>query len=234
VCGMVGSQSPQPWIFQRLALGEVADPDVFEAHVAFAAGVELEGDGAVEGFGVGVGEVDHDDAVEAGDVAVAFYFEGVFVPVAFADVELIFGGGPDDPAAAVAVDAAGVLADAAIDFELEAARDVGGAGFEVDVEEDAGVAAADALELEGHVEVFVVLGGLEVAVGFGGGFAFDFAVFDGPLFFADFDPAGEILAVEEVDPVFTGQFGGLDVLGGKGSCQEEEEGELDAHLLDCM
>src|SRR6188508_3469477 len=103
-----------------LPLREIANVDVLELHVAPAAGVELQRDGAVERLRVRVGEVHHLHAVETRDVAVALHLEQVLVPLAQPHDRLVLGRGPDNPLPAVPVDAAGVLVDRAVHFELQA------------------------------------------------------------------------------------------------------------------
>jgi hypothetical protein len=49
---------------------------------------------------------------------------------------------------------------------------------------------------------------LQVAVGFADCFALDLAFFDGPLLFTDFNPTAEVFAIEELNPIFPGKFGG--------------------------
>src|ERR1017187_415577 len=57
----------------HLPAGEIADGKILKPHIAFAAGVQLEGDAAIERLGLGVGEIDHGDAVEDADHVIAFH-----------------------------------------------------------------------------------------------------------------------------------------------------------------
>src|SRR5262249_17270665 len=122
---------------------------------------------------------------------------------------LVFGRGPGDPLAAVAVETAGVMVGRAVDFELHPLRDVGCAFLEARVEEDAAVAVALQLEAEGKPEVLVVLFGLEIAVLFGHADAVNGPVFDGPLLLPDWRPAAEVLAVKQRDPLLVGKRGAV-------------------------
>ena len=106
---------------------QVSNDDVLEAHVAAAAGVELQGDRAVVAFRLGIGVIDHDHAVQSRDVVVADDHQQILIPVAEPNDGFVFRGGPNDPAALLLVDAASVLAQRAIDFELRTFGDVGSA-----------------------------------------------------------------------------------------------------------
>jgi hypothetical protein len=93
--------------------------------------------------------------------------------------------------------------DGAVHFELKPLGDVGRAGLEVGMEEDAAVAVALAPELHREVEVLVELRRLQIAVLGRERLTVDDAVFDRPFLLADFDPASQILAVEERHPVLS-------------------------------
>src|ERR1017187_2594266 len=196
----------------RLSAGGVADGKILKAHIAFAAGVQLEGDAAIERLRLRVGEIDHGDAVEDADHVIAFHLHEHVVPIGGADDVLEFRGRPRDPAAVVAIQAADMVILGAVDFELHAGGDIHRAGLEAGVKVDSAVAIVLALEAQRQPEVLVALLGHEVAVLFGYPLAVDGAVFDGPFLVADFCPAGEILAVEQRHPLFIGEQVGL-VLG---------------------
>src|SRR5690349_9514941 len=68
-------------IILPLTFAQVADQNIFEAHVAMSAGVELQSDAAVGAERFGIGVVNHLDAVQARDVAISFHLQQVFVPV---------------------------------------------------------------------------------------------------------------------------------------------------------
>ena len=105
-------------------------------------------------------------------------------------------------------------------------------GLNSEWKKNAAIAVAFALEADRHVEIFVVLDGFQVAVFFRDGLAVDGAVVDDPLFLANLGPAGKILAVEELDPVFTGEFGPLGALGkNEGGAEREETCQVtDPHV----
>src|ERR1019366_2214817 len=106
-----------------LPVGEVAHGEILEPHVAFPAGVQLQGDPAIEGFGFGGGEIDHDDPVEDADHVIAFHLHEHVVPIGGTDHVLEFRGRPRDPAAIVAVQPADMVIRGAVDFELHARSD---------------------------------------------------------------------------------------------------------------
>src|ERR1700677_2514395 len=85
----------------RLTGGEVADPDVFELHIAFAAGVKLQGDFAVEGARLGVSEVHHLNSIETRTIAFAGTLNQVIIPFRHAHDTFVFRGRPDDPTSAI-------------------------------------------------------------------------------------------------------------------------------------
>src|SRR6478752_1338036 len=174
---------------------QISDVDVLELHVPVPAGVKLQGDRAVERLRLRVGEVHHLHAVQARHVPVAFHFQEVLVPVAEPHDRLVFRCGPDDPLAAIAVNAAGVFVDGAVHFELKPLGDVGRAGLEVGMEEDAAVPVAFTPEFQRQLEVLVELRRLQIAVLGRQRLTMDDAVFDRPFLLADFDPAGQIPAV---------------------------------------
>ena len=68
------------------------------------------------------------------------------VPVGRAQYLFVFGRGPRDPLAAVAVQAGVVVVDGPIDLELQSLDDVGRARREFGVKVDAAVAVCFALE----------------------------------------------------------------------------------------
>ena len=106
----------------------------------------------------------------------------------------------------------------AIDLELLALADVHRSRLEVGVEVDAAVAVRFALEANRQPEVLVFLLGAQVSVGVGHALAMDGAVLDGPLLLADFDPVGQVLAVEQLDPLLVGKRGAVPRrLGGGGT-----------------
>src|ERR1700722_13215463 len=130
--------------------GEDADPDVFELHIALAACVKLEGDFAVEGTRLGIGEVHHLNSIETRTIAVADHLNQVIIPFRHAHDTFVFWGRPDDPTSAVlAVDTAGVVHHRAVNFKLHALRRIDGIRLESSVKEDAAVAVAHTLETKG-------------------------------------------------------------------------------------
>src|ERR1035441_3058091 len=137
----------------RLPPGEIADRKILKAHIAFAAGVQLEGDAAIERLGLGVGEIDHGDAVEDADHVIAFHLHEHVVPIGGADDVLVFRGRPGDPAAVVAIQAADMVILGAIDFELHAGGDIHRARLEAGVKVDSAVAVVLALEAQGEPEI---------------------------------------------------------------------------------
>ena len=103
---------------------------------------------------------------------------------------------PGNPAFAVAVDAAGVVADDAVDLDLPAFGDFRRVALEFRVKVDAAVAVGFALEAQRQIKVLIVFLGGEVTVFLGHALAVDGAVFHDPFFVADVAPAREVLAVE--------------------------------------
>ena len=116
-----------------------------------------------------------------------------------------FRRGPDDPLAPIAVNTAS-MPHQLVDLELEALADVRRTGLEIGVEEDAAIAVALAFEAQRHLEIFVILVGLQVSVFFGDGLSVNGSVLDGPLFVPYFDPAAEVMAVEQLDPLLIRQL----------------------------
>ena len=167
--------------------------------------MELQRDVAVRRSRRGIGEVEDRDAVEDRDHVVALDLEQHVVPVGGPNHVFVLRRRPCEPAAAVTVESAGVMIHHAIDLELLALADVHRSRLEVGVEVDAAVAVGFALEADRQPEVLVLLLGAQVAVGVGHALAVDGAVLDGPLLLADLDPVGEVLAVEQLDPLLVGQ-----------------------------
>jgi hypothetical protein len=178
--------------------------DVLEAHVAFAARVQLQGDMAVYRLGRGIREVQYLDPIQDRDHVVALDLDEHVVPVGRAEHLFVFRCGPGNPLTAIAVQAAVVVVDGPIDFELQALSDVRAVGCEFGVEVDPAVAVGLALEAYREPEVFVLLLGSQVAVGTCDALAVNGAVFHRPFFLADLDPVGQILAVEQTYPLLTG------------------------------
>src|ERR1017187_7926251 len=191
---------------------EIADRQILKPHIAFAAGVKLQGDPAIGRLGLRGGEIDHGDAVEDADHVIAFHLHEHVVPIRGPNHVLEFRGRPRDPAAVVAIQAADMVILGAVDFELHARGDIHRAGLEAGVKVDSAVAIVLALKAQGEPEILVVLLGHEVAVLPGHPLPVDGAVFHGPFLVADFGPAGEILAVEQRHPLFVGEQVGF-VLG---------------------
>src|ERR1035437_469289 len=65
---------------RNLSPRQVAHGDILEPHIPFPAGVQLQGDPSIEGFGLGVGEIDHRDPVEDADHVIAFHLHEHVVP----------------------------------------------------------------------------------------------------------------------------------------------------------
>src|ERR1700739_298522 len=129
-----------------LAVRKIANPDVLEFHVALPAGVQLQGDFAIERSGFGIGEVHHGYAVETGPVAVSDDLDEIVVPFAHADYALVFRRRPDHPSAAVfGVHAGGMMHHFAVDLELHTLGYIRGSRLECTVEEDSAVAITHAL-----------------------------------------------------------------------------------------
>ena len=147
--------------------------------------MQLQGDAAVRALGLRIGVVDHLHSVEAGDVVVAFDDEQVFIPLVLADYSFILGRGPNDPATAYIVDAAGMLANGAVDFELRALHDVRSSWLERHVKEDAAISIALAFEPQREMKVCIILRGLEITIVLGYGKPVDRTILDIPLFVAD-------------------------------------------------
>src|ERR1035437_339287 len=88
---------------------EIADRQILKPHIAFAAGVKLQGDPAIKGFGLRVGEIDHRDPIEDADHVIAFHLHEHVVPIRGPNHVLEFRGRPRDPAAVVAIQAADMV-----------------------------------------------------------------------------------------------------------------------------
>ena len=99
------------------------------------------------------------------------------------------------------------MADIAVDFELQALGNIGGAGFESGVEKDSAVAIAFAPETERKLEILERPFGLKIAVVFGQAAPVDDSVFYRPTLVADLYPAAKVLAIKEWFPIFARQFG---------------------------
>src|SRR5439155_25054171 len=148
----------------------------------------------------GIRKVHDHDSVQPGDVTVGHNLQQEVVPVIAVNDALEFRRGPDDPLAPIAVNTAS-MPHQLVDLELEALADVRRTGLEIGVEEDAAIAVALAFEAQRHLEIFVILVGLQVSVFFGDGLSVNGSVLDGPLFVPYFDPAAEFMAVEQLDPL---------------------------------
>src|ERR1700722_1257213 len=130
-----------------LAVGKISYPDVSEFHVAAAAGVQLQGDLAIEGGWFGIGEVHHGHTVQAGPVAVSVDLYQVVVPLAHADHALIFRRRPNHPPAPILrINPCRVVHHFAVDLKLHTLGHIRSSRFECGMEENSAVAIAHALE----------------------------------------------------------------------------------------
>ena len=147
------------------AMGKIANPDVFELHIAAAAGMQLQCNGAIGSARTRVSKIDHLHSIEAGTIAVPRNFDQIIVPIAHANDAFIFGGRPNDPmAVGFGIDAAGVVHHGAVDFKLHALRDVRGTWRECGMKEYAAVPVAYTFEPERELEILVGLFGLKITV----------------------------------------------------------------------
>src|ERR1017187_2418174 len=115
---------------------KIAHGKVLKPHIAFPAGVQLQGDPAIERFGLRVREIDHSNPVEDADHVIAFHLHEHVVPIRGPDDVLIFRRGPRDPAAVLAVQPADMVILGAVDLELHARSDIHRARLEAGVEVD--------------------------------------------------------------------------------------------------
>jgi hypothetical protein len=99
-----------------------------------------------------------------------------------------------------------MLADFAINLKLKTLADVCGSRLEINVKKNAAVAVAFALEPQGKLEVLVAFFGLQVAVILGPCQTVDGSVLHIPRLISDFDPASQVLAIEQIYPVFAGKY----------------------------
>src|SRR5689334_13892186 len=132
---------------------------------------------------------------------VALNRQKVLVPVLLAKHELVFIGWPDDPFAAIAIDAACVVIRCWVDLKLQSLRNIDRPGLEARVEEDTAIAVAYASESERELEVFVILGGLKISIGFRDRISLENAVLDGPLLNPYGVPASQIHSIKELHPL---------------------------------
>src|SRR5207248_5708774 len=109
--------------------------------------------------------------------------------------------------------------------ELQALADVRRARLEVRVEEDATVAISFTPETKRHLEIFVILGGLQISILTGNGFSVNSTVLDRPFLVSHFNPAAEITAVEDLHPLFIGQLRLRTLGGGRDSHQRHAKYE---------
>src|ERR1700722_18137358 len=132
-----------------LSVREIADPDVFEFHVALSTRVQLQGNLAIEGSWLGDGEVHHGYSVEAGEGAVSIDLDQIVVTVAHAHYALIFRGRPNHPSATVfGIYTCGVMHHFAVDLKLHTLGDVRGSGFEGTMKENSAIAITHAFKAQ--------------------------------------------------------------------------------------
>src|SRR5271170_6868198 len=164
-----------------LAVRKIAYPDVFEFHVAASAGVQLQCDLAIEGGWLGIGEVHHGHAVQAGSVAVSVDLDQIVVPLAHTNHALILRRWPDHPPSPVlGIDAGGVMHHGAVDLKLHTLGHIRSSGLECTMEEDSAIAITHALEAKRKLKVFVVFFGLQIPIVFREAFAVDQPILDRP------------------------------------------------------
>src|SRR5579862_418886 len=137
---------------------------------------------------------------------IALHGQHVIVPFGRLDDKFVLGRWPYDPAAARRIDAAGVVIEVAVDFELVSLGHVGGSGLEAGAVEDAAIAAGDALEADGQLKILVMLLGHQVPVALGDARAMNSAIFHGPILIAHLHPPCKVFAVEQGNPPFLGLF----------------------------
>src|ERR1700743_1337577 len=102
--------SQEIWMATALAMRKVANPDVFELHVALPAGVQLQGNFAIERSGLGVSEVHHGHTIETGPVSISDDLDEIVVPFAHPDNALVFGSRPNHPTTPIfCVNAGGMM-----------------------------------------------------------------------------------------------------------------------------
>ena len=171
--------------------------------------MELEGEGALEGGGVG-GVGDAGDAVEPGLVGLSVDFDFEFVPI------LLFHGGDG----LLAFDGIAFTGNVGRRSEVSLERS-GNADLDLVFpisDHDPGVDGAFAVfefERENEVAVFLFCRE-ERSLFFWSGFAKKDAVFDGPMFdfaFGVNTPTGEVFAVEDGFPGEGGDWGDKDESG---------------------
>jgi hypothetical protein len=147
--------------------------------------MELQGNRAIKRLRARVCEIDHRHAIEPGHVTVSLYLQEILVPLILPNNQLIFRRSPNDPLASIAINLARVLADAAVNLELQPLRNVRRSRLEPYVEKHSGIPGALALESQREVKILVCLLGLQVAVLLAECLPVNRSVLDGPFFVAD-------------------------------------------------
>src|SRR5262249_274757 len=102
--------------------------------------MELQGDVSIERFRRRIREVHDHHPVQPAHVVIGFYLEQELIPVVGPDHHLVLGRRPDYPLPAVAVDAARVVSNIAVDLKLKTLGNCGCTWFEFGMKEYATIA----------------------------------------------------------------------------------------------